>query len=89
MLDEFALVGLARNDGLAFERDVTIVEAEFGLPIVFVVPMADVAVLGKDGPNIAIELDFVGCGCKRGNAHKQCQSAKQSLRLPRNGTPHP
>ena len=74
MLDEFALVGFAGDDGFAFEGDVAVIEAEFGLAVVFVMAMANEAVLGKDGPNIAIELDFVRCGGEGGNAQRQCQS---------------
>lgn len=72
MLDEFALLGLAGDDGFAFERDFAIVEAELGFAVVFVMSVTDKTVFGKNGANIAIELDFVRCACRGGNAqHKQ------------------
>jgi hypothetical protein len=71
VLNEFALVGFAGNDGLAFERDVALVEAKFGFPIVFIVTVTDVAVLGKNRTDIAIELNFVCRGRDMRNSHQQ------------------
>ena len=79
MLDEFALVGFAGNDGFAFEGDVAVIEPEFGLAIVFVVTMADEAVFGKDGANIAIELDFIRCTCHGENAEQRQQRQERKL----------
>ena len=70
VLDEFAFVRLARDNRFALDGDVTIVETQFTFPIIFVVPVADVAILGKDRPNIAIELDFVRCAGHGGNGEQ-------------------
>jgi len=53
---------LDRLAALCAPRDIAIVETEFGLAVVFVMPVAHIAILGQDGPNIAIELNFVRCG---------------------------
>ena len=79
MLDEFALARFAGNDGLTFEGDVAVVESEFGLPIIFVVAVADEAVFRKDGPNIAIELDFIRCTRHGENAERRQQRQKRKL----------
>ena len=61
-LDEFALSRFAGNDrevaGLEFFEGLFLdVEPQAGLPFAFVGAMTGIAVLGKDGPYIAIEIN--------------------------------
>jgi len=59
VLDEFALVGFAGDDSFALDSDVSVVQAKLCLTIIFVVAVSDEAIFGKDGANVAIELNIV------------------------------
>ncbi len=72
MLDEFALFGFAGHESLAFDGDLANVQPELGFALVFVRPMAGVAIFRQDGVNVAIELNLIGRG-QRAAAAKDSQ----------------
>src|SRR5207244_3610144 len=63
VLNEFALVRPAWNDGFLLESDLAHIQPELGFPLVFVRPMAGITVLGENRADVTIELDLV---CLRG-----------------------
>jgi hypothetical protein len=61
--NEFTLVGFAGDDGLRAHGRCPLVEAEFGLAAILVRPVAGIAILREDRPDIPVELhpDTLGC----------------------------
>ncbi len=73
--DQFALGGLAGDDGESaglggLEGVGLEVEAELGLALALVRAVAGEAVLGKDGADVAVEINRAGRGGRRGGGGK-------------------
>jgi hypothetical protein len=60
LLDEPALPGLTGDDGLQGERRLPIIEPELRFPFPGLGAVAGKAVLGKDGPDVAVEFHLLG-----------------------------
>ena len=62
-VDQFAIIWFARNDCgeaiVVFEGTFPSVEAEVGLACLFVGAVAEEALVGKDGPDVAVEDHFL------------------------------
>ena len=79
-MDDFALVGLAGDDGdlagLAFAvGGVDEVEAQLSFARMFVHPVAGEAVLGQDRPDLTVEVD-----AERGDGVRQEQECGRKAR---------
>ena len=83
MFDEFALLRFAGDDCFSFERDLAVIEPQFGLAIVFVVAVTNKAVFRKDGSNISIELNFIRCCGSGGNADQHQRQGRNILKRSR------
>lgn len=57
MLDEPALARFARHDRLTLQGDLPLVQAQLGLALVLIRPVAGIAVLRDNGPDVPVELD--------------------------------
>src|SRR5207253_1619409 len=60
VLDEFALLRFAGNKNLAFESDVSHIQAELGFALIFVRAMTGVTILRQDRADITVKLDLIG-----------------------------
>jgi hypothetical protein len=60
MLNQFTVGGVPWNDGFVFKRHLAQVQPEVGFAVLLPRAMADEAVFGKDGADIAIEFDVSG-----------------------------
>jgi hypothetical protein len=58
--DQLALVGIAGEERLLVQRRVAEVEAQVGLAVLLVRPVAEVAVLGEDRADVAVEFHRAG-----------------------------
>jgi hypothetical protein len=67
-LDHRALIHVARNDCSQFHGDRAIVESQLRLPLRLVRAVAVEAVLGKNGPNVAVKA-YRLVGDSRGATH--------------------
>ena len=61
-VDQFAVVGIARREGVPGQRDLAHIEPELGLTMLFVRPVAVVALVRKDGTDVAIEIGLGWAG---------------------------
>src|SRR5688572_23733793 len=57
--DEFAFIGLTRNDHTLLDGNRSIVEPQFRFAMAFVGAMAAEAVVREDGADVAVELNFL------------------------------
>lgn len=69
--DEFGLVWFAGDDGLAFGGSFEGIEAEIGFALVFIEAVAEEAVVGEDGTDVAVVADLLGRDRERGQKQEE------------------
>jgi len=81
---QFALAGLSGDEGRrdAFgEQAFVRVEPELGLALLFIGAVAGVALVGKDGPDVAVELDGFGLGAEVCGQDQSAEEVEGSIHL--------
>ena len=64
-VNEFALLGIARNKGKGLDSILANIQSEIGFPRFTVRSMAEETVVGQDGTDVSVEVDcfgFLGIG---------------------------
>jgi len=69
-IDQFARLGIARHDGLLGDGDLALAQPEFGFALAGVGAVASEAVIGEDGPDVAVEFDLCDGTILRRAAHR-------------------
>src|SRR5205807_10405050 len=82
-LDQFALVGLAGDDGAGLDGLLAFVEAQVRLAGGAIGTVAGEAVLGKDRPDVAVVLQLLGRAGAGGANHRGTEAQRRQ----QNGKP--